>query len=110
MLVYLGAARGVESARRDARFLRLCGIRRLIGVPLTEDMQQNRWMEAEQVWEPESERLARNIAELGDARLESPASWDLRLTAAEMVAADTTIRSVLPNWEPLGSVWDADTR
>ena len=33
VLVYLGAARGVESARRDAAFFRICGIRRLIGVP-----------------------------------------------------------------------------
>ncbi len=65
VLVYLGAARGVESARRDARLLRLCGIRWLIGVPLTEDMQQNRWMEAEQVWEPESERAGPEYRSVG---------------------------------------------
>jgi heptosyltransferase III len=83
VLVYLGSSRGVESARRDAKFFRLCGIPRLIGVPVTEDMQQNRWDESEQVLEPEGARLARNLAELGDAQLDTPASWDLRLTAAE---------------------------
>src|ERR1700756_4479736 len=53
VLIYMGPARGVESARRDARFFRLCGISRLIGVPVTEDMQQNRWREQEQALEPE---------------------------------------------------------
>src|SRR5580698_236458 len=52
VLVYLGSSRGVESARRDAAFFRLCGIPRLIGVPLTEDMQQNRWEEPNQALEP----------------------------------------------------------
>ena len=66
VLVYLGAARGVESARRDAQFFRLCGVKRMVGVPVTEAMQENfygesvgdgvRWM-----LEPEAARLARNI-------------------------------------------------
>jgi len=69
VLVYMGPTRGVDSARRDEKFFRLCGIRRLIGVPLTEDMQQNRWDESTQALEPEADRLARNLAELGDAQL-----------------------------------------
>jgi ADP-heptose:LPS heptosyltransferase len=96
VLVYLAAARGVESARRDAKFFRLCGIRRLIGVPLTEAMQSNfggaePLQGREQRWEgdlePEAARLARNIAELGDPRLNDPASWDLHLGPAEHAAA-----------------------
>src|SRR5277367_1428990 len=67
VLVYIGSARGVESARRDAKFFGLCGISRLIGVPVTEDMQQNRWQESERALEPEGARLARNLAELGSA-------------------------------------------
>ncbi|HZY62662.1 MAG TPA: glycosyltransferase family 9 protein [Edaphobacter sp.] len=86
-LVYIGGARGVKSARRDATFFRLCGIRRLIGVPVTEDMQRNRWQEPEQALEPEGARLARNLAELGDARLDDPQSWDLRLTDEEHARA-----------------------
>jgi heptosyltransferase III len=82
VLVYM-AARRADGARRDASFFRLCGIRRQIGVPLTEDMLLNRWQEAEGALEPEAERLARNIAELGDAELDAAASWDLHLSGVE---------------------------
>jgi heptosyltransferase III len=87
VLVYMGAARGVESARRDARFFRLCGISRLIGVPVTEDMQQNRFDESGQFFEPEGARLVRNLADLGDVDLDAPASWDLLLTDKEHARA-----------------------
>jgi heptosyltransferase III len=93
VLVYL-VGRSVDAARRDARFFRMCGIQRQIGVPLSEDLLQNRWQEAEGALEPEADRLARNIAELGDAELESPASWDLRLTAAEHARAAEAIAGV----------------
>jgi ADP-heptose:LPS heptosyltransferase len=91
VLVYLGAGRGIESARRDAAFFRMCGIRRRIGVPLSDDMQQNRWLEAEQCLEPEAARLVRNLAELGDARLDDPANWDLHLTAEERTRAEDAL-------------------
>jgi heptosyltransferase III len=87
VLVYIGAARGVESARRDANFFRLCGISRLIGVPVTEDMQQNRLEESGKFLEPEGARLVRNLAELGDIDLDTPASWDLLLTDKEHARA-----------------------
>jgi heptosyltransferase III len=82
VLVYLGPNRGVASAIRDAKFFRLCGIGKQIGVPVTEEMQRNQ-METDGLLEPEASRLARNLAELGDARLEDAASWDLGLTAEE---------------------------
>ena len=87
VLVYLGAARGVSSALRDARFFRLCGLKRQIGVPLTEDMNTNRRLGTDEVWEPEASRLTRNLAELGDAHLDDPASWDLGLTPQEHARA-----------------------
>jgi ADP-heptose:LPS heptosyltransferase len=87
VLVYLGSGRGVESARRDMRFFQLCGIRRMIGVPLTLDMQKHRFSEPAQEYEPEAARLSRNIAELGDARLDDPANWDLHLTQQESARA-----------------------
>ena len=87
VLVYVGSARGVESAARDAKFFRLCGISRLIGVPTTEDMQQNRWEDSALALEPEASRLARNLSELGEANLDAPASWDLHLTEAENARA-----------------------
>lgn len=94
VLVYLGAKRGIESARRDAAFFRICGIPRLIGVPLTEDMQQNRWQEKEQSLEPEAIRLSRNIAELGNANLDAPESWELHLTSAEYGKAAEVLQPV----------------
>ena len=88
VLVYLGAARGVDSAARDSRFFRLCGVARQIGVPLTEAMQQNAFQpDAFQpetgALEPESERLLRNLAELGTMDVDDPGSWDLGLIEAE---------------------------
>ncbi len=95
VLVYLSAPRGLAAARRDASFFRLCGIHRLVGVPLTEDMQRNRWQESEQALEPEAARIARNIAELGDASLDDPASWDLLLTAEEHARAAEALRPAM---------------
>jgi ADP-heptose:LPS heptosyltransferase len=87
VLIYLAAFRGGEAVVRDARFFTLCGITKQVGVPLTEAMQKNRWQESEQALEPEAARLARNLAELGDARLDDPASWDLRLRETERETA-----------------------
>jgi heptosyltransferase III len=87
VLVYLGPQRGVDAAKRDAAFFRLCGIRYLIGVPLTAEMQQNQWNEEQQALEPEAARLARMIQELGNARLDAPESWDLHLTQEEHAKA-----------------------
>jgi heptosyltransferase III len=94
VLIYLGPVRGVDAARRDAKFFRLCGIARMIGVPDTEDLQKNRWQESEQALEPEGARLARNLAELGDARLDDPASWELHLKAAEHARAAAALAPV----------------
>ena len=86
-LIYLAAARGPAAARRDARFFRLCGIRRIIGLPLTPDSQRRTLPDA--TIEPEANRLARNIAELGDPQIDTPAAWDLHLTAEEHAHAAT---------------------
>ncbi len=91
VVVYLAASRGVEAAQRDVRFFRLCGVRRVIGAPLTGAMQSNfhglepstaeaKAMLFDAELEPEAERLARNIAELGDARIEELESWSMHLT------------------------------
>jgi heptosyltransferase III len=107
VLVYLGPTRGVKAAKRDATFFRICGVRKMIGVPLTEGMQKNFYGAAtggpDQAMgdghlEPEAARLARCIGELGESRdiadpgrLGDPASWDLRLSAAEHVTAARAI-------------------
>jgi ADP-heptose:LPS heptosyltransferase len=103
VLVYLAGARGVAAARRDAKFFRLCGVRRLVGVPLTEAMQQNFYGAERSAGydaglfdgdlEPEAERLVRCLSELGTADVSDAASWELRLSAAERAAADAAIGS-----------------
>jgi len=109
VLVYLSGSRGIEVARRDARFFGLCGVGKQIGVPLTDAMQENFYgegslggvpdrLELAENLEPEAARLARNLAELGDARLEDSASWGLELTAAEKQAASAAIGMKALGW------------
>jgi len=94
VLVYMMAGRGMAAAQRDAKFFRAaCGIARLVGVPLTEDMQLCR-VDADGVLEPEASRLARNLHELGDGQLDEAASWDMRLNAAEYAKADAALEPV----------------
>ena len=97
VVVYLAGARGLEVARRDQTFFRLTGAREIIGVPLTEYMQQQRLLADGRTYEPESSRLARNLSPLGVARLDDPRSWDLRFTDAELArAADVLARALAP--------------
>src|SRR5215472_15050983 len=79
VLVYLAGARGIESARRDAKFFRLAGVPRQVGVPLTAAAQLTLSggeapASPDADLEPEASRLARNLRELGDAHLDDPAS------------------------------------
>jgi ADP-heptose:LPS heptosyltransferase len=110
VLVYLAAARGVKVAQRDEAFFRLCGVRRIVGVPLTEGMQRNYYGAAtggkdhamgDGHLEPEAARLVRcigglaragDIADLADpGRLNDPASWDLHLSDEERESAALAI-------------------
>jgi heptosyltransferase-3 len=95
VLIYMGPSRGVKTAFRDEKFFRLCGISRIIGVPLTEDMQKSRWQGSEQALEPEASRLVRNLAQLGDTDLDAPESWDLHLTQTEQTSAGEILKPAL---------------
>jgi ADP-heptose:LPS heptosyltransferase len=100
VVVYLAAARGVAVARRDARFFRLCGVRRLVGVPLTEAMQSGT---VDGEVEPEAARLGRCVAELGDAALEERGSWELRLSEEERSAARLAIGGDALRLQPIAA-------
>jgi ADP-heptose:LPS heptosyltransferase len=117
VLVYLAGARGVETARRDAAFFRLCGVRRLVGVPVTEGMQRNFYGAAtggkdhamgDGNLELEAARLARCIGELGECvdiadpgRISDPASWDMHLSRDEHEAAAQAIGEFALGREPI---------
>jgi ADP-heptose:LPS heptosyltransferase len=112
VVVYLAATRGVNAARRDARFFRLCGARRLVGVPVTEAMQQNLYGSVrgagyaaglfEVDLEPEAARLVRCVAELGAAEVEDLSNWDLRLSDDERQAAAWAIGEEALALRPIG--------
>lgn len=85
-LVYLAASRGLHTAWRDLAFFKLCGFRRIVGVPTTRSLQENHEAPDGTV-EHECRRLVRTIAVLGDGEVDARRNWDLRLTEAERQAA-----------------------
>ncbi len=89
-LVYLAAPRGEAAVKRDARFFRLCGVRRIVGLPEGE-LAENRFDAAGDLWESEAARLLRCVHPLGDADLLDPGNWDLRLSDAELAKASETL-------------------
>ena len=84
ILIYLAEARGLLKTYRDILFFRLCGVRRMIGVPYTTALQQPRWFTEKECFEYEAERLARCVSKIGDARLNDRSSWDLHLSPMEL--------------------------
>lgn len=89
-LVYLAGPRGPLAIRRDLLFFRLCGIKQTVGAPLTPELRKHLEISSG-LWEPEAARLARCLASLGDAQLDRPESWDLRITTAERDAANAAL-------------------
>jgi len=88
-LVYMVPARGRVRLLRDYLFFRACGITRIVGIPFKSEVAQSRRYDnaGVETWEPEAERLARSLAGLGDAALNDPGSWDLRLTEQDIATA-----------------------
>jgi ADP-heptose:LPS heptosyltransferase len=93
ILIYLLVARPPKNVRRDRLFFRLAGVRRIVGIP-GEDQLESRFDTETGLYDSEASRLARAIAELGDAQPEELANWDLRLNAAEREAAASALSSL----------------
>ncbi|MDE1161607.1 MAG: glycosyltransferase family 9 protein [Acidobacteriaceae bacterium] len=92
-MVYLAGPRGIKAAQRDRTFFRLCGIKRVIGLPLTEDLQRNLPQgvtpDGRPMVEAEADRLARCVTpELGDPETKNPANFAPGLTTAERADAE----------------------
>lgn len=87
VLVYLSQSRGLLKAWRDVAFFRLCGVPRIVGAPVTPDLQRLRHDSATDLFESEAHRLARCLAPaLGDAELDRDGAWDLGFTPEEAAA------------------------
>ena len=90
VLVYVMPIRWQHRERRDALFFRLCGIPRIVGVPVG-DAAENRYDPATGMWEREASRLSRCIHPLGDTDYSDLRNWDMLLTDAETRKADTLL-------------------
>ena len=98
VLIYLAASRGRSKAFRDAFFFKFCGVKKLIGVPYTKEMQENKWMADKLCYEHESERIGRCLSSIGDVQIDKSESWDLGLTVYEQERAMCKLRSFGPNF------------
>lgn len=87
VLVYLMPVRFPRTVARDRWFFRLiCGVRRIVGLPGAGELE-NRFDPSTGLYESEAHRLARSIADLGDAGVDDIANWYPRLTSAEKEVA-----------------------
>jgi len=94
VLVYLTPRRMAGEVLRDAAFFRLCGIPKIVGLPLARDARTNRLDGGTGWYEPEASRLARGLRDLGPIHLNDPANWDLGLTLEEHKCAVECLASV----------------
>jgi heptosyltransferase III len=89
-LIYV-ADRDFVATVRDLCFFRTCGIRSIIGAPISRDVRRPRIDPATGYVEFESERLARCLAPLGPIDLHDPDVWDLRLQPHEIMFAEKSL-------------------
>lgn len=95
--IYLVQRTAALPVWRDYFFFRAAGVKKLVGFPFRHDLREIKPPSpGNDLWELEADRLARCIAPLGDARTKDPASWDLKLSAAEIAAADRLLSTVPP--------------
>lgn len=90
-LVYLGCVKSLKRLLAEALFFRLCGVRRMVGIPWARKLREYQWKPERSRYEYETERLARCLHQLGDARLFDRASWDLGLSDEEHTRASAAV-------------------
>lgn len=86
VLIYLMPVRPAKMADRDRRFFRFSGVGRIIGIP-GDDERKHIFDPSTGRYESEASRLARTLRRLGDAAIDVPDNWSLRLTPEEQGAA-----------------------
>jgi ADP-heptose:LPS heptosyltransferase len=94
LLVYLTLPRSRLRLASECLFFKMAGIQTIVGAPFRRDLREHRWLAAEGRFESEASRLARCIADLGDARIDLPQSWDLRISARERDSARSVLGSL----------------
>ncbi len=94
VLVYLTPRRQAGEVLRDAAYFRMCGIPKIVGLPLARDDRANRPDAGTGDDEPEAARLARLVRGLGKIDLNDRANWDLGLTLDEHKHAAAALEPV----------------
>lgn len=94
VLVYLTPRRVASDVLRDAGFFRLCGITKLVGLPIASDARTNRLDPLTGWYEPEANRLTRLLRGIGHIDLKDAANWDLGLTLDEHKRAAEVLAKV----------------
>jgi len=92
ILYYLLPERRLPSLLRHYGFFRLCGIRRICGMPWSRDRRLSREIVPGVLWESEASRLLRNLGTV--ARPPPDADRDLALTEAERATADQRVQAL----------------
>ncbi len=93
LVVYLMHIRPWKDVRRDRLFFRMAGVSRIAGIAEEQEMTF-RFDEAQGLFEREPFRLARLMAELGDADPANVANWDLVLSDGERETAREAVRGL----------------
>lgn len=92
-LVYLTEPKGgIVTSIRDYLFFRLCGIRRIIGVPFSRRTLRHQPVPGSELHLSETARVLECVRRLGTVDLDDPRSWDLHLTSDETGEGASVLR------------------
>ncbi|WP_395664789.1 glycosyltransferase family 9 protein [Methylocella sp.] len=89
-IIYLTPRMNRWQVLRDMAFFRFSGLKRIIGAPLSNDVQTVTY-DAAGLREMECVRLARSLRALGPIDLDDRRNWDLRLTPDEIEAGEKAL-------------------
>jgi len=93
IMVYLAEPRGLIRIIRDVVFFKLCGIRKIIGVPFTKKMQRPAYL-GDGTYEYVGTRLLRCIQPLGTLDLKASSAFDLSIGPIEHNSAEKKIHKL----------------
>jgi len=93
-LVYLTEPKGgILTSIRDWLFFRLCGIRRIVGVPFSRRSLRPVPMPGSELFMSETARVLECVRGLGAVDVKDEHCWDLRLDPSEIAEGDALLRS-----------------
>lgn len=93
--IYANECRGRAGTLRDGLFLRLCGARRVYGLPLTAAHRRHIFDPETGLYEREVSRIARTLSGLGPIDIDAADNRSLALSTSELADAD----ALLADWQ-----------